>query len=128
MEDLCTGDVQVTLTWDSVNDLDLWVTDPSGEVIYYRHKTSASGGKLDVDANAGCGSRTSSPVENIFWSSGGAPDGTYSVSVHYYAVCQPEALTPFTVQLLVDGQRQAFDGTVSAAGETVEIHTFTMQR
>ena len=128
VEDLGTGDVQVTLTWDSVNDLDLWVTDPADETIYYHNKTSASGGELDVDANPGCNDLTSSPVENIFWPTGDSPEGTYTIYVQYYDVCQPEARTPFTVRLQVNGETQIFTGVASEQNEKIEIHTFELQR
>ena len=125
---LGTGDVQVTLIWDSVNDLDLWVRDPAGETIYYQHNYSASKGELDVDANPGCVGMTSSPVENIYWPIGDAPEGIYTVSVQYYQVCQSEARTPFTVRLKVNGQTQMFEGVASTENELIEITTFTVQR
>ena len=128
VQTLGTGDVQVTLLWDSVNDLDLWVTDPAGETIFYSHDRSASNGELDVDANPGCGGVTSSPVENIFWPTGDAPQGTYKVSVQYFRVCQPAAWTPFTIRLLVDGQIQTFEGAASTENELIEITTFIVQR
>ena len=89
---LGTGDVQVTLSWSDLNDLDLHVTDPTGATINYINTTSASGGRLDVDANPGCTSPTASPRENIFWA-GQAPTGSYQVSVVYFRGCpsgQPE--------------------------------------
>lgn len=128
VETLGTGDVQVTLIWDSVNDLDLWVTDPAGEIIYYGQKHSASNGELDVDANAGCSQMTASPVENIYWPTGSAPEGTYKISVQYFKICQSEVQTPFTVRLLVNGQTQTFDNIASTEKEFTEITTFTMQK
>ncbi|MDX1440320.1 MAG: hypothetical protein R3284_10510, partial [Rubricoccaceae bacterium] len=82
---LGTGDVQVTLRWDTQADIDLHVTDPSGEEIFYGHTQSASGGQLDVDANAGCSNDPQ--VENIYWPTGGAPSGTYQLSVNYFGAC-----------------------------------------
>jgi|YNPNPStandDraft_1061719.scaffolds.fasta_scaffold41336_2 Uncharacterized protein conserved in bacteria len=121
---LGTGDVQITLIWDSTNDLDLWVTDPQGTVIFYDHPTSASGGELDVDANPGCQNLTSQPVENIYWPPDGAPEGEYIVAVNYFQQCSYDAVTPFTVRVLVDGQVQTFSGSVSVVGETQEIYRF----
>ena len=73
------GDVYVTLRWENTSDLDLYVKDPNGELIYYNHKTSASGGKLDVDDRDGYG------PENIYWATGTAPSGTYTVYVEYWS-------------------------------------------
>lgn len=124
---LGTGDVQVTLIWNSYNDLDLWVTDPKGETIFYDHPASASGGQLDVDANYNCVMNvTSNPIENIFWPAGSAPLGTYSIGVKYYQHCSsaPSSDT-YTVRLLVDGKSQEFTGTVSTVGEIYLVTTIT---
>ncbi len=80
-----TGDVRVTLTWDTGADLDVHVTDPAGEEIFFGNRRSASGGELDVDANAGCSSGPA--VENVFWPTGEAPTGVYRVSVHQFSSC-----------------------------------------
>ena len=45
------GDVEVSLAWNALSDLDLQVQDPSGELINAHHPHSASGGVQDVDAN-----------------------------------------------------------------------------
>ena len=43
---LTTGDITFTLIWHTTDDLDLWVTDPSGEKIYYDDPVSDSGGDV----------------------------------------------------------------------------------
>jgi uncharacterized protein YfaP (DUF2135 family) len=109
-----TGDVQVTLSWGTVDDLDLHVIEPGGEEIYYGHRTSATSGSLDVDSNANCSSPEMHPVENIFWGTGAAPHGMYTVQVDYYRHCTSEAPTvPFSVKLMVDGVDTFLDGSVS---------------
>lgn len=122
---LGTGDVQVTLRWEGANDLDLHVMDPAGEEIFYQHKNSASNGELDVDANQGCHSRMDQPVENIFWPTSKAPTGSYKVAVAYYSKCENSSEgTPFTVEVLIDGKSQSFQGQVNTVGETVQIYSF----
>ena len=70
------------ITWNSTADVDLHVVDPLGEEVYWAHKGAVSGGQLDLDSNAGCG--TDGPrAENIFWASGlVAPRGDYVVTIN----------------------------------------------
>jgi len=123
---LGTGDVQVTLRWSGPNDLDLHVIDPGGEEIYFQQPTSSSHGQLDVDANRGCNSRMDNPVENIFWPVGQAPTGKFQVEITYYANCDPATVsTPFTVEVLIDGKQQTFQGQVESIDQTVQIYSYT---
>ncbi|MDF9794974.1 hypothetical protein OKW21_000237 [Catalinimonas alkaloidigena] len=67
-------------------DLDLYVEDPNGEIIYYGNVFTNSGGQLDVDCL--CGDCPNGPNENIFWPmDGNAPSGTYRYWVDYYGSC-----------------------------------------
>lgn len=123
---LGTGDVQVTLRWVGRNDLDLHVVDPAGEEIYYSHRSSPSGGNLDVDSNARCSENiTEQSVENIFWPLGNAPTGIYQISVDYYQQCTDVMGTNFNVHVLVDGQVLEFNGQVASVGETEQVYAFT---
>lgn len=83
------GDIQVTLRWSGAADLDLHTVDPSGQHIYYGNSTSASGGQLDHDANAGCNGPADddNPVENIYWPTGTAPNGSYQAWVSVWSTC-----------------------------------------
>ena len=95
-----SGQVQVSLIWDNMNDLDLSVLCPSGERISFENKFSECGGQLDVDMNE---SPTSSqPVENIFWPVGAAPKGEYKVLIEHFEHHADEDLTPYRV-LVDDG-------------------------
>jgi hypothetical protein len=111
-----TGDVQVSLSWNSTADVDLHVIDPSGEEVYYGNRTSASGGALDLDSNAACGS-DGPRNENITWPVRGAPAGTYDVLVDYWSNCD-EALTDFAVTINVAGaDLLTFTGTFTGDGD-----------
>lgn len=118
-----SGDVQLSLIWYNVNDLDLHCKDPTGEVIYYKNPRARSGGELDVDANAGSarGDRpaplTAEPVENIYWPKNGAPPGRYQVSINHYARNEPAPnRTHYKVNVLHDGQRHEFEGDIENSG------------
>jgi hypothetical protein len=113
------GDVKVSLRWSTVADLDLYVTDPAGEIIYYANPTSASGGQLDVDANAGCGDQTTTPVENIFWEAGTAPAGTYGVQVYIWSTCDVPA-SPFSVTVTTGDSEETYQFPAGEANFTFE--------
>lgn len=107
-------DVRISLIWDNRNDLDLHVETPSGEHIYFSHKTSACGGVLDVDRNVR--GETLSPVENVRWKKGAAPNGEFKVMVRNYAFHQEDkSATPFRVEIEVDGELLYHEGSTPQA-------------
>lgn len=111
---LGTGDIQVTLRWTTADDLDLAVTDPAGDVLAYYSRAVASQGRLDVDANAGCTEQNTSPIENVFWPAGQAPQGQYSIQVNLFTRCNSgNAPVPFNLTVLVQGTTRTIQGTVS---------------
>jgi hypothetical protein len=118
-----TGQIQISLAWDSYDDLDLHVLDPNNEVIWWRNKRSRSGGVLDVDMNVHATSLR--PVENIFWGAGSAPRGKFRVKV----VCfnyrgRNREPVRFRVRMKVDGRVSVRTGWVNPGG-TVYAQDFT---
>merc|ERR1712232_757312 len=96
------GAVAISLMWDHTsaevrNDLDLWVTAPSGEKIVFKNTKGRCGGKLDVDRMQDA----SKPVENIVWTKS-APKGNYTVKVHNFSSNHSKAI-PFQVGIVKDG-------------------------
>ena len=77
------GKLQIILTWEDRNDLDLHVQCPGGHEIYHAARSSC-GGQLDVDANADTNTATATPVENVFFSD--PPPGPYRVIVDSFAM------------------------------------------
>jgi len=74
----------IRLVWNNTADLDLWVTEPNGKIIYAMEKESAlTGGRLDVDSNADSKTKTDTPVEQIFWLKQ-PPSGDYQIAVKLY--------------------------------------------
>jgi uncharacterized protein YfaP (DUF2135 family) len=110
-----TGDVQVTLSWDVDSDVDLHVVGPDGVDIFYGHPTSATGGELDLDSNAGC-SLDHVRNENITWPVGRAPAGRYIVRVDYWDSCGVTR-TNYTVRINNGGATQIFSGTLTGTGD-----------
>ncbi len=69
--------LRVTLRWDlNDTDIDLHVTDPNGEEVYYAHRNSYQGGALSRDFTGGYG-----PEEFILRD---PKPGEYTVSVVYF--------------------------------------------
>lgn len=112
-----TGDVQVNITWDSKADIDLHVLDPQGAEIYWAGRTSPSGGQLDLDSNAGCGS-DGPRAENIFWATGlVAPHGDYIVRVDNWSSCGV-AQTNYVVTVNAKGKApRVFAGKFNDTGD-----------
>lgn len=110
-----TGDVMISLAWSNKNDIDLHVIEPSGEKVWYNHRTTKTGGHLDLDANVQYEKATTNPVEHIYWPAGKAPKGRYKIIVDHYknhgqADCKDP--TKFTVRLAVGGVTRLFHGEV----------------
>lgn len=125
-----TGEVQVSISWNSLADVDLHVVEPGGEEIYYGNDVSAAGGELDLDSNAACGS-DGPRNENITWAEGTAPAGEYIVRVDYWSDCGATQ-TDWVVTIQVKGQSpQTFTGSFTGTGDGgglgdgVEVTRFT---
>lgn len=121
-----TGDVQILLSWDNYNDLDLICKDPSGNFIYYKNRFVSSGGQLEIDMNVEYpDSRT--PIENIYWKPGTAPNGTYSVYLSYYQKHEPSIdETPYHIQVKYGGKTKEFNGVIKEK-DNIHILTFTLE-
>lgn len=75
--------LQVDLMWDTnFSDVDLYVTEPGGEQVMYRHVQSVQGGRLHQDVTGGFG-------PEIYTVSEPAP-GPYEIAVDYYAADETE--------------------------------------
>jgi hypothetical protein len=119
-----SGDVQISLAWNNVNDLDLHVVTPDGETISFNSKRSSCGGELDVDMNAG-GRSSNKPVENVFWPTGQAPKGEFIVAVHHYGNRGGADPTRYQVIVKVDGKTRKFSGAVTSGDRPETVHRFT---
>ncbi len=97
-----TNGLQVLLTWDSTDDLDLEVRDPIGGSLYWETPTVESGGTHSGNSNQGCVTPVSTPSESAVWSPGGVPTGSYEVLVYYQQACAGESPVTFTVSVTVD--------------------------
>ena len=111
-----TGEIQTNVTWDTKADVDLHLIDPSGKEIYYASRHSPTGGQLDLDSNAGCGS-DGPRAENIFWGDGiVVPRGEYILRVDYWSSCGAPR-TNYVVTINLRGlPPKIFTGTLEGTG------------
>lgn len=121
-----TGDVQVLLTWNNFNDLDLYCTDPTGETVYFKNKKVSTGGQLEIDMNVEYPG-TNKPIENIFWDNGTAPNGTYHVYLHYYQMQETNINeTPYTINVTYGGISEVYTGSIKKEDGITHICSFKL--
>jgi hypothetical protein len=96
------GDLEVRLSWYETADLDLYVTDPNGDLVFHGQRDIPSGGELNRDANFPCEDATTDAVEYVYWPSD-PPSGEYEVMVNYFGECDSEGDVEFTLYIESDG-------------------------
>ncbi len=114
-----SGDIQISVSWDTDADVDLHVIDPQGCETNFTNKTGcASGAELDLDSNIGCPAN-GVKNENIFWPEGQSPAGTYTVLVNYYNGCNASVGPSYVVTTQVCGETQIYEGSFNANADTL---------
>jgi Ca-activated chloride channel homolog len=87
-------DVRIILTWDAdMTDMDLWITEPSGEQASYNNNRTQIGGMVSRDFTQGYG-----PEEYLLKKS---MKGKYAIDVDYFSESTPSILGPVTLQVEV---------------------------
>lgn len=121
-----TGDVQISLSWDTIDDLDLYVlVEPINSSINWTNKMGICGGVLDVDMNANLAFLNPHPIENIFWAPDQTPKGTYVVGVHLFMNWSRAQLVRGTVLVKAAGKINAFPVSVRYGDPVTHVITFT---
>ena len=83
-------DLRIVMNWNMNNsDIDLWVTDPSGEKCYYGHNSTAIGGRISRDFTQGFG------PEQFMLKKG--MKGKYKIQINYFGNSQVTIAGPATV-------------------------------
>jgi hypothetical protein len=120
------NDVKVYLSWDTDrSDVDLWVTTPSGEKVFYQHKVGKNGEALFDDVTTGYGPES--------FTANDAQPGTYVVQVNYFSTRRsqfPEARGEVTVVLhegSADEQRIVLPYRLFQVGQTVTVGRIKVQ-
>lgn len=98
-----TGKLQVSLSWDQLNDVDLHLYEPGGEEIYFVNDSSENGGVLDLDSNPIC-FLDAVNNENITYSENATlVAGEYIVTVDLYSNCSITEKTNYIVTARLNG-------------------------
>ena len=121
-----TGDVQISLAWDTMDDIDLHVQYRSGgygDTIWWRRRFGSTGGVLDVDMNAS-GPLRAMAVENIFWPTGGTPHGEFVVGVHFFRSWTGRTSVPVTVRIKSAGGVEYRQVVVHLGAAVTEVAMF----
>jgi tetratricopeptide (TPR) repeat protein len=114
------SDVKVYLSWDTDrSDVDLWVSSPSGEKIFYSHRNGKNGEALYDDVTTGYGPESFSAPQ--------AQPGAYLVQVNYYASSRSDVSEARGEVLVVlhegtaEEQRHVLPYRVFRTGQTVTV-------
>lgn len=119
-------DVRVVMTWDAdQTDIDLWVTEPSGEKCFYGHNRTVIGGLLSHDFTDGYG-----PEEYCLRK---LMPGQYQVQANFFGSRQQELTGPATVQATVitnfgrpTEKRQSLSLRLKDVREVVDLGNITL--
>ncbi|MDX2076821.1 MAG: PPC domain-containing protein, partial [bacterium] len=102
---LPTGDIEVTLTWDTNADLQLLVRDPFGDSVYDDATSVRSGGLLTATGNKNCITAiTPPPVYHIYWPTGTKDIGSYELEIWYQSECNDTRPVTFNLYVVVGGE------------------------
>ena len=66
------------------------------------------------------------PIENIYWPPGAAPNGTYNVYVKYFKQHQNIEANPYLITVKYGEKTDEYTGTINNVKETVHVCTFTL--
>jgi len=122
-----TGKIQVSLFWNTCDDIDLHVVYAPGngysDLINWKNRYSRlSGGILDVDMNAQ-GPHNYKCVENVFWPNN-VPRGFFIVKAHFYKSFSNNRRVPITIRVKIDNKIEVYNTSVVLGQSPVIIQRF----
>lgn len=120
-------DLVIRLSWNTDgSDVDLHVTEPNGDVCFYKHPKTVSGGKLTADITDGFGPE--------LYLINNAPRGKYKIQVKYYSQNgnRTSSASQATVEVIENYGRKnetSFRKTVSLSGdELIDVATVAVEK
>ena len=114
-------DVRIILTWDSdLTDMDLWVTEPSGEKAFYSNNRTTIGGLVSRDFTQGY-----DPEEYCLRK---RMPGVYKIEANYYGNSEPSVTGAVTLQVDIftnfgraDEKRQSITIRLTTEKEVIKV-------
>ncbi len=114
-------DIRIVMTWDAdLTDLDLWVTEPSGEKAMYNHPLTTIGGKVSRDFTQGYG-----PEEYLLRR---AMPGPYKIETNFFGSSAQALIGAVTLQVDVfthygrpNEERQSVTLRLKDSKETISV-------
>lgn len=111
------GQFNVNLQWWTEDDIDLVIVDPCGNMIYFKNKAMTcknAQGELDVDANYSESSLTSTPQENIVWTT--ASPGEYKIYIVFYEKREKSSVN-CKITIFNNSKKEEIHKTVTYTGD-----------
>ena len=113
-----SGEITVSMLWNSEDDLDLHIITPSeDEICYYNPR--AGGGYLDIDANT-YSTMMDDPIENVYFAL--PMNGRYTIIVDCYED-RSSFDTEYLVRVTIGEKVKTFTGIINS-DESIEILNF----
>ncbi len=114
------GAVRVRLAFGEAVDLDLFVSDPLQETVYFANARSRSGGRLLADRRCGM---QAPRIETVEWSS--PPPGRYRVGIDFPRRCEGSTrVAVYALAVERGGRRTIHRGMIEAGSFLPEVDRF----
>ena len=113
---VANGELEITVSWDAISDLDLHVVDAHGDELYYAQGEVESGGMFDLESYCDDSFGGIIRNEHVAWPEQSPPPGTYVVRVNHWESCGA-AETNYVVRVNYRGEISTFSGTFTGEGE-----------
>ena len=123
------GFIQVTASWDTGADIDLYVTGPLGDTLSFQRPSTPGGARVDHSGRGDCSGMPNPQIENIRWVGSRPAGGIYQVEIHYGGQCSISGGGPTNVTVSVAVGRE-IAGQYSQSllpGERVRVLRFVVQ-
>lgn len=123
-----TGDIQISIGWNTIDDVDLHVQAVNGagvSWINWMAPFGVDGGELDVDMNAAPDQLTNRAVENVYWPFGQSPKAEYVVGVHLFRNRTGLRSVPVSVVIKVGESTKVFNVDCVSGRNVTEVTRFT---